>query len=119
MMTFTINLIGILTIALILWWFVFKQPQSTNVKGDVIKINVDDGVYQPAVIRAKKSNELHLEFMRKDQSACSQVVVFETLGISQELPINKPKIVRLKNLSPGIYPFSCQMGMYQGKLIVE
>ena len=40
MMTFTINLIGILTIALILWWFVFKKPLSTNVKGDVIKIIV-------------------------------------------------------------------------------
>jgi plastocyanin domain-containing protein len=47
------------------------------------------------------------------------VVVFEDFDVSEELPLDKPKMVELKPMQPGRYPFTCQMQMYRGELIVE
>jgi plastocyanin domain-containing protein len=85
----------------------------------MIQIIVDEGIYVPSVLKARQGIPLLLEFVRKDKSPCAQVVVFNTLDVSQELQLNKSSIIKLEALLPGSYPFSCQMGMYKGLLIIE
>lgn len=119
MIILIVNLIGFCLIGLIIWWFIFKKPKSTRLANNAIQVIVDEGVYEPSVLKASSGKEITLEFIRKDKSPCAQVVVFNTLEISQELQVNKSTKITIAALKPGTYPFSCQMGMYQGSLIVE
>tara|TARA_B100000949_G_C14262061_1_gene443294 strand:+ start:163 stop:522 length:360 start_codon:yes stop_codon:yes gene_type:complete len=119
MITLIVNLVGFFLIGLIIWWFIIKKPKSTRLTDNAIQVIVDEGVYEPSVLQAREGKMITLEFIRKDKSPCAQVVVFNTLDLSQELQLNKPTKVTIPSLRPGTYPFSCQMGMYQGSLIVE
>jgi len=47
------------------------------------------------------------------------VVIFEELGVSAALPVNEPHDVILVTKNKGEFEFTCQMGMYRGKLIVK
>ena len=119
MTTLIVNLIGLILIGLIVWWFIVSKPNATRIKGDTIDIKVHDGIYDPPVIKAKKGQALHLRFLRQDESPCSEVVIFDQLNLSAELPIGKPYEINLTVKDAGEYDFTCQMGMYRGKLIIE
>ena len=75
MTTLIVNLIGLILIGLIIWWFIFSKPKATRIKGNTIDIKVHDGIYEPSVIKAKKGQSLHLRFLREDESPCSEVVI--------------------------------------------
>ena len=113
-----VNLIGISLIGLIIWWFWIKKPQSLKVSSNKIEIIVDNGVYTPSRIEVKLGQAVTLNFLRKDPSPCAEKVIFEKLGVSLDLPVNKPAELIIKAEEAGDYVFNCQMKMYQGKLIV-
>lgn len=119
MTSFFVNTIGLLLIAFIAYWFLFYKVAAKKVESNAVDILVQDGVYEPSVIKAPLDQPLHLRFYRKDKTPCAAVVVFDDFDISAELPVNKPHSITLKPSEPGEYKFTCQMGMYQGKLIVE
>ncbi|HKY69560.1 MAG TPA: cupredoxin domain-containing protein [Gammaproteobacteria bacterium] len=114
-----VNLIGLILVGLTIWWFLLKRPKETKATEDTLSIVVQDGIYTPSLIRAKSGQTLTLSFLRKDTTPCSEFVVFDQLNISGKLPINKPYIIKVVLKEPGEYDFTCQMGMYRGKLIVE
>ena len=117
-----INIAGISLVGLIVWWFLIVKPRAKSVLSDTensLDIIVENGVYEPALIRAKVGQTLQLRFLRKDKTPCSEVVIFDKLNISAQLPINKYYGVKLNLTEPGEFDFTCQMGMYRGKLIVE
>jgi plastocyanin domain-containing protein len=112
------NSIGILLIIFIVWWFLVKKPKAKNVENGSVEVLIKDGVYQPASIHAKAGKELTINFLRKDESPCSEYVIFDDFNISAKLPLNEPHAITLKPEKPGKYPFTCQMKMYRGELIV-
>lgn len=114
-----VNISGLILIILIIWWFILKKPKSINIYDNNIQILVKDGVYDPPVITAKKGKEITLNFLRKDESPCSSIVRFDKLDISESLPINKVHKIRLNIKDAGEYSFTCQMGMYRGKVIIN
>jgi plastocyanin domain-containing protein len=114
-----INILGFALISLIVWWFWLYKPSDGVVAEGTVPITVNNGVYTPAQVRVMAGEKLTLSFLRKDNSPCSSIVQFNNLEISEELPLNKTKEISLESLKPGIYPFSCQMQMYRGELIVE
>jgi plastocyanin domain-containing protein len=118
MFTFLINTIGILIIAFIIWWFWLSKKRTyiTNTN-EVIEIKVKNGVYEPAYIKSKLNVPIILRFTREDSSACSEMVIFNELNISQKLPLNHSIDIQLILKNPGEYEFTCQMGMYHGKII--
>ena len=113
-----VNLIGISLIGLIIWWFWIKKPQSLKVSSNKIEIVVENGVYTPSRIEVKLGQAVTLNFLRKDPSPCAEKVIFEKLGVSLDLPVNKPAELIIKAEEAGDYVFNCQMKMYQGNLIV-
>lgn len=114
-----INLLGLLLIALIVWWFWLYKPQAVLADQNTVTITVDNGTYEPSRVRLEAGQETTLRFLRKDASPCAATVVFPDFDISEELPLNKPKDIRLPSLASGEYPFTCQMQMYRGALIVN
>ena len=114
-----VNGLGVILIALIVWWFWLSKAKSVKSSDSVIRIKVKDGVYQPARIEVKADKPVILEFLRKDASSCAEYVLFETLGVHERLTLNKLHTIELGKLKPGNYPFTCQMKMYSGELIIS
>lgn len=120
MMLLLTNFVGLSLIALIIWWFwLHKTPGVPANMQDIVVIKVANGVYQPSYIQATVNHPIILRFIREDASPCAAVVVFNTLNLSQELPLQKATDISLTIKTVGEYEFTCQMGMYRGKLLVK
>ena len=113
-----VNLIGLILIALIIWWFWIKKPQPLKASSDEVEIIVENGVYTPSRIEVKLGQDVSLSFIRKDPSPCAEKVIFDELNLSFDLPMNKPVPVKFKPGQAGEYAFTCQMKMYVGSLSV-
>ena len=120
-MTLMINIGGLVLIGLIVWWFWMPRTASSKqaaVSSEVTVI-VDKGVYEPALIHARAGQPLTLHFDRRDPSPCAEQVVFHGLAVSECLDNGKITSLTLQDLPQGEYRFTCQMQMYQGRLIVD
>lgn len=114
-----VNIIGIILIALIVWWFWIKKPRSVKVSSNEVEIVVDNGVYSPSNIELKLGQSVKLKFLRRDPSPCAEKVIFEELGLSLDLPVNKAVDITINPEKSGDYVFNCQMKMYIGHLNVS
>lgn len=114
-----INLMGVALIGLIIWWFWLYKPKEVPSEAGLLQVKVENGVYAPARIALPANKPVFITFIRKDVSPCAGTVVFQGLEISAELPVNKPKVIKLPALAPGEYAFTCQMQMYRGELFVR
>ncbi len=120
MTTWVINLLGVVAIALIIWWFWLSRPKAQRAQLDrPIEIIVDDGVYTPARIEVPLGRPVTLRFIRKDASPCAEKVLFDDFNISGDLPVGRPYDISFVPDKPGEHEFTCQMRMYRGSLIVR
>ena len=94
------------------------KPKIKEISQNKVKIIVQNGVYSPAMIKTQANQKIELVFIRKDDTPCSEYVIFEKLNISKKLPVNQPLSIMIMPTKPGKYEFTCQMGMYRGMLIV-
>jgi plastocyanin domain-containing protein len=78
-----------------------------------------EGGYTPDVIVVQHGKPVRLNFRREETAACSEMVIFNDFGKSAQLPTGKTVPVEFLPEKAGEYEFSCQMGMFRGKLIVE
>ncbi len=114
-----VNLAGLLSIVLIVYWFWLSRPRSKKVTtGTAIEILVENGVYTPARITVGVGHPVTLRFIRKDVSPCAEQVIFHGLGKSETLEVGRPNEITLQVAQAGEYRFTCQMQMYQGTLVV-
>jgi len=118
-MLILINIVATLLIAAIIWWFWIAKPKVVRGHQDVTEIIVEGGVYSPAAIEVSAGESIQLRFIRKDASPCAEKVVFDKLGLSADLELEKPKDLVLNIQEKGTVEFTCQMGMYRGRLIVS
>ena len=119
MFSILFNLAGLFVILFIIWWFwLAKKEQALQIGSEAISILVENGVYKPAAVQTKKGQPVVLRFIRKDENPCAGTVVFADLDMSAELPVGEPYDLELAPQQAGEFEFTCQMGMYRGRLIV-
>lgn len=118
MITLIVNLLGISLIGLIIWWFWFGKLRTSTAINNYIEIKVKNGTYDPPYIQINANQQTTLRFIREDASPCAEMVIFDSLNINEKLPLHKPKDIVLLIKNTGEYVFTCQMGMYRGKIIV-
>ncbi len=115
-----VNAGGLIVIALIVWWFWLSSPRKVRQASRTpVDIVVADGVYTPAVIEARAGDTVTLRFLCKDSGPCAAKVIFSDLGVSADLAVGAPREVVITPGAPGDYEFTCQMGMYRGRLVVR
>ena len=115
-----VNITGLALIGLIVWWFWLYRPKAQRVVStQPIDILVADGVYTPARIEVPAGKPVTLRFLRQDPSPCAEKVLFDSLGVSVDLPVGKPLDVIVTPPQPGEYEFTCQMRMYRGVLVAK
>lgn len=118
----TVDLIGLLLIALIAWYFWFSHPKGVQVAefGGIQEVTIKvKGGYNPDVIMVKRGKPVRLNFIRQESSLCSEMVIFDKLGQSARLPEGETIAIEFIPEQKGEIPFQCQMGMLKGKVIVH
>jgi len=115
----TINIVGILLIILIVWWFWLYKPEEVSASSEQITVLVENGTYQPARIKLLSGQATVVRFLRKDASPCAASVLVPDFEISKDLPLNKGVLMELPAMEKGEHDFHCQMQMYRGTFVVE
>lgn len=118
-MSVAVNLLGVLAIALVVWWFWLSRPRAEVAGAAPVTVLVADGVYTPSRIETRAGEPLVLRFIREDASPCAERVIFERLALSADLPIGRPYDLRLVPPAPGEYVFTCEMQMYRGSVVAR
>lgn len=116
MITIIFNVVAVIAIIFIIWWFWIAKAKTATSTSNEITIKVGNGAYDPSRIEVMANKPVTLNFLRTDASPCSEYVVFEELDIHEQLPLNETHAIQFNSIKPGTYRFTCQMGMYQGEL---
>lgn len=116
-------LAGLAAIAAIAWFF--WGPRKGGYRAAVTSGGYQEamvlvkGGYTPDLIVVQHGKPVRLNFRREESAACSEMVVFGDFGKSANLPEGEIVPVEFLPEKAGEYEFTCQMGMFRGKLIVE
>ena len=120
--TVVVEVAGFALIFLVAWYFWFSKKEGLRAVSSGLHqealVTVKGG-YTPDVIVVKAGKPVKLIFHRLESSPCSERVVFKDFDRSSLLPEGERVPVEFVPDKPGEYEFTCQMGMYRGKLIVE
>lgn len=95
-----------------------KKAEAGQSRVREIKITVDYE-YIPATVRVKKGEKVRLLFYKKEDSECTNEVVFKDLNIRKKLPAFKTTAVEITPKKTGEFGFACGMDMIHGLLVVE
>ena len=118
-----VTLTGLALMAFIVWFFWLKRStgfRATETSGGYQEAMIlVKGGYTPDVILVQQGKPVRLNFRREETAACSEMVIFNDFGKSAQLPTGETVPVEFLPEKAGEYGFSCQMGMFRGKLIVE
>lgn len=82
-------------------------------------VGITEHGYQPAAFRLRRGIPARVTFLRKTDTTCGTEVVFPDYGITRELPLNTPVLVRFTPTKSGEFTFTCGMQMMRGKVIVR
>lgn len=118
-----VTLLGFALIAFIVWFFWLKKSKGTRAavtsSGHQEAMILVKGGYTPDVIIVQHGKPVRLNFRREETASCSERVLLPDFEKSAELPTGETVAVEFVPTEPGEYEFTCQMGMFRGKLIVE
>lgn len=106
----------------LLWFWYTKNQEGATAKSEggaqVFNIVVK-GVYSPNTLKVKAGQPVKINFRREESTDCSRFVSFPDLKIRKELPQSQTVAIEFTPDQPGEIAFACDMGMYQGKVVVE
>jgi len=114
---------GIGLSCIVAWYFWFSKKKVARValtsSGTQEAVIVVKGGYTPDLLVVQAGKPVRLKFNRQESAACSEMVLFPDFDKSAKLPEGETIAVEFTPQKPGEYGFSCQMGMFRGRLIVE
>lgn len=104
------------------WFFWFSKREGTT--ASVSEEGVQEifmtvkGGYTPDLILVKVGKPVKLHVTRKETAVCSELLMIPDFALSKKLPQNELVTFEFVPKKLGEHDFSCQMGMYRGKLVV-
>ena len=93
------------------------QAKQLNDK-QTATVTVDNG-YSPAVIEVKLGKPVELTFTGGKNIGCGGTVVFKSLKVNKDVATGKSVVFKFTPTKKGEIPFTCSMGMLQGKVVVK
>lgn len=83
------------------------------------RITVGEQGYEPPRLTLRSGVPARLTFVRTTDKTCGTAVVFPSLDIRRELPLNQPVSIEFTPQKAGEVQFVCGMNMLRGTVIVE
>lgn len=120
---------GVAAIAWVNWYFFLAESSSASAvagapggtgagQAGEVRIEVRGG-YTPSTVRVPSGRPVRLVFDRRETSGCSEEVVIPAFGVRRFLPAHEETVVEIRPESPGVYDFTCGMGMLRGRIVAE
>jgi plastocyanin domain-containing protein len=117
---------GVAAIAWVNWYFFLAESSGMSVAAvagggagaSEVRIEVRGG-YTPSTVRVPSGRPVRLVFDRQETSGCSEEVVIPDFGVRRFLPANEETVVEIRPEAPGVYEFTCGMGMLRGRIVAE
>ena len=118
-----VDIVGLGLIAGIVWFFWLVKTKGTRAAvtsdGYQEQMVLVKGGYAPDVIVVEAGRPVRLNFVRQESASCSEMVLLPAFNKSASLPEGQTVPIEFLPKERGEFEFSCQMGMFRGKLIVE
>ncbi len=116
--------LGVALIAGELWFFL--GPRSTPERRPAASVDTVQevrvlvkGGYDPETIFVEAGRPVRLLFYRDETADCSARVRFRDFAIDQQLPEFETTVVEFTPPTPGDYPFSCGLGVMNGRVVAQ
>ncbi len=84
-----------------------------------VTIRVSSRGFTPARLELQAGVPARLTFLRVDEQNCGTEVVFPSLGLRRDLPLNQPVVVEIPPQGAQKLDFSCGMDMLKGQVLVR
>jgi plastocyanin domain-containing protein len=95
------------------------EGAATVVDGvQVVDVAIVNGTYAPNVITARAGMPIRVVFTGKAEK-CLAKPTFKSLGKNGDVTGTGRATIDLGSLAPGVYEFTCSMGMNAGTITVE
>ena len=118
-----VTVLGLAAATGVAWFFWFKRAAGVRAAlmsdGYQEQTIVVKGGYTPDTVRVAAGRPVRLLFRREETAACSEQVVLPDYGKSAPLPAGTIVSIEFMPGDLGEHPFSCQMGMLRGRIVVE
>jgi len=117
-----VNLAGLAAIAWLVWYFWLSRSRGVQAElagGVQSALVVVKGGYTPDTIVVERGRPVRLVFRREESASCSERVVIPAFDKNALLPEGEEVALEFLPSERGEYPFSCQMGMFRGRIVVE
>lgn len=99
-----------------------KNSEKTNIPTDnnvqIVEMHVTSSGFEPGVLKIKKDIPVRFVVKGDQLTGCTNKIIVPSLKISKAL-VSGDNIINFTPKDTGVIPFSCWMGMVQGKFIVE
>ena len=94
-----------------------SAPASATNAGRRFAITVGENGYQPSSVRVHAGQPVTLVFTRASDQGCGAQLVFPSLNLRRDLPLNQPVEVTFTP-AVGTVAFTCGMNMLRGVVVV-
>ena len=82
-----------------------------------LQLTVDGSGYHPSSISAPPGKPVRLTITRTSDEGCGQQIVFPSLNIRRDLPLNQAVTVEFTMPASGSVAFTCGMDMMRGSIV--
>lgn len=98
-------------------------PEAAPAEGNVARtsrsVTVDGTGYHPSSVSAPAGQPVRLTLTRTSDEGCGQQVVFPSLNIRRDLPLNRAVVVDFSMPASGSVAFTCGMDMLRGSIVAQ
>ena len=84
-----------------------------------LQLTVDGTGYHPSSISAPSGKPVRLTITRTSDEGCGQQIVFPSLNIRRDLPLNQAVTVEFTMPASGSVAFTCGMDMLRGSIVAR
>ena len=90
-------------------------PQSAN----RFNVTVDGEGYHPSTVSVRAGQPTTIVFTRTSDEGCGHQLVFPSLNLRRDLPLNQPVEVQVTPNAAAPIAFTCGMGMLHGSVVAS
>ncbi len=92
-------------------------PATPVAAGGTVDVEVSERGFRPSRISAPHGSQFTIVFHRLDDHNCGERVVFPSMRVTRDIPVNQATSVQVRSPPQGEINFTCGMNMYQGFIV--
>ncbi len=96
-----------------------SAPAKASSAPIALSVTVDATGYHPPTVAASSGRPVHLTITRISDEGCGQQILFPSLNLRRDLPLNQAVRMDFTMPASGSVGFTCGMNMLRGSVVVQ